>query len=124
MHMYERGLGRNAVGIVVIWTVPWFPAYLWTLPMLHCNVWRFPWTVALQCGVHGCLRRADRSQPHHQHRPAPRDDIAQRVRGMVAGAAPPAALIEGMAAIGFEIAHVYGLTEVYGTTSVAVKRPS
>jgi len=57
MHMYEQGLGRNAVGNVVIWTMPWFPAYLWTLPMLHCNVWRFPWTVALQGGVHVCLRR-------------------------------------------------------------------
>ena len=53
-----------------------------------------------------------------------RAGISQKVRGMVAGAAPPAAMIEGMANIGFEITHVYGLTEVYGPASVAVKRSS
>lgn len=51
-----------------------------------------------------------------------RSGITQQVRGMVAGAAPPAAMIEGMAKIGFDITHVYGLTEVYGPASVAVKR--
>jgi fatty-acyl-CoA synthase len=51
-----------------------------------------------------------------------REGISQRVRGMVAAAAPPAAMIEGMAKIGFDITHVYGLTEVYGPASVAVKR--
>jgi fatty-acyl-CoA synthase len=54
--------------------------------------------------------------------PAMRQGIKQKVRGMVAGAAPPAAMIEGMALIGFDITHVYGLTEVYGPASVAVKR--
>jgi fatty-acyl-CoA synthase len=53
-----------------------------------------------------------------------RAGIAQKVRAMVAGAAPPASMIEGMARIGFEITHVYGLTEVYGPASVAVKRPA
>ena len=53
-----------------------------------------------------------------------REGIGQRVRGMVAAAAPPAAMIEGMAKIGFDITHVYGLTEVYGPASVAVKRDS
>jgi fatty-acyl-CoA synthase len=53
-----------------------------------------------------------------------RAGIDQQVRGMVAGAAPPAAMIEGMAKIGFDITHVYGLTEVYGPASVAVKRES
>jgi fatty-acyl-CoA synthase len=52
-----------------------------------------------------------------------RAGIAHKVRGMVAGAAPPASMIEGMARIGFDITHVYGLTEVYGPASVAVKRP-
>ena len=56
--------------------------------------------------------------------PSLRDGITQRVRGMVAGAAPPAAMIEGMAKLGFDITHVYGLTEVYGPAAVAVKRPS
>ena len=54
--------------------------------------------------------------------PAWREGIPPKVRGMVAGAAPPASMIEGMAAIGFDITHVYGLTEVYGPASVAVKR--
>jgi fatty-acyl-CoA synthase len=65
--------------------------------------------------VHNLIINAD---------PALRDGIAQKVRAMVAGAAPPAAMIEGMSAIGFELTHVYGLTEVYAPTSVAVKRPS
>jgi fatty-acyl-CoA synthase len=53
-----------------------------------------------------------------------REGITQQVRGMVAGAAPPAAMIEGMARIGFDITHVYGLTEVYGPASVAARRES
>jgi fatty-acyl-CoA synthase len=56
--------------------------------------------------------------------PELRAGITQQVRGMVAGAAPPAAMIEGMAQIGFDITHVYGLTEVYGPAAVAVKRES
>jgi fatty-acyl-CoA synthase len=53
-----------------------------------------------------------------------RAGITHTVRGMVAGAAPPAAMIEGMSKIGFDITHVYGLTEVYGPAAVAVKRDS
>jgi fatty-acyl-CoA synthase len=55
---------------------------------------------------------------------AMREGITQQVRGLVAGAAPPAAMIEGMARIGFAITHVYGLTEVYGPAAVAVQRPA
>jgi fatty-acyl-CoA synthase len=55
---------------------------------------------------------------------AMRQGITQQVRGLVAGAAPPAAMIEGMARIGFAITHVYGLTEVYGPAAVAVQRPA
>jgi fatty-acyl-CoA synthase len=97
----------------------------------------------MQAGVHVCLRRVD--APHilgaiAAHRvdhycaapivhslliaapPEMRANIRHPVRGMVAGAAPPASMIEGMAQIGFDIAHVYGLTEVYGPASVASKR--
>jgi len=99
----------------------------------------------MQAGTHVCLRRVE-AQPildamrehgvnHYCAAPivhsliynAPesmRAGIDQQVRGMVAGAAPPAAMIEGMAKIGFDITHVYGLTEVYGPASVAVKRES
>ena len=142
---HHRGAYLNAVSNVATWTMPHFPTYLWTLPMFHCNGWCFPWTVAMQAGTHVCLRRVE-AQPildamrehgvnHYCAAPivhsliynAPesmRAGIDQQVRGMVAGAAPPAAMIEGMAKIGFDITHVYGLTEVYGPASVAVKRDS
>jgi fatty-acyl-CoA synthase len=142
---HHRGAYLNAVSNVATWTMPHFPTYLWTLPMFHCNGWCFPWTVAMLAGTHVCLRRVE-AQPildaMRQHKvnhycAAPivhsliynapesmRAGINQQVRGMVAGAAPPAAMIEGMAKIGFDITHVYGLTEVYGPASVAVKRES
>jgi len=142
---HHRGAYLNAVSNVATWTMPHFPTYLWTLPMFHCNGWCFPWTVAMLAGTHVCLRRVE-AQPildaMRQHKvnhycAAPivhsliynapesmRAGIDQQVRGMVAGAAPPAAMIEGMAKIGFDITHVYGLTEVYGPASVAVKRDS
>ena len=142
---HHRGAYLNAVSNVATWTMPHFPIYLWTLPMFHCNGWCFPWTVAMLAGTHVCLRRVE-AQPildamrehgvnHYCAAPivhsliynAPesmRAGIDQQVRGMVAGAAPPAAMIEGMSKIGFDITHVYGLTEVYGPASVSVKRES
>ena len=140
---HHRGAYLNAVSNVATWTMPHFPIYLWTLPMFHCNGWCFPWTIAMQAGTHVCLRKVEakpileamRSHKVDHYCAAPivhsliynapeemRSGISQKVRGMVAGAAPPAAMIEGMANIGFEITHVYGLTEVYGPASVAVKR--
>ena len=140
---HHRGAYLNAVCNAATWTMPHFPTYLWTLPMFHCNGWCFPWTVAMLGGVHVCLRRVDapailaamreHGVDHYCAAPivhnlliaAPEDmraGIRQKVRGMVAGAAPPAAMIEGMAQIGFDITHVYGLTEVYGPAAVAVKR--
>ncbi len=140
---HHRGAYLNAVCNAATWTMPHFPTYLWTLPMFHCNGWCFPWTVAMLGGTHVCLRRVDAPNilsamrehgvDHYCAAPivhnllitaAPelRAGITQKVRGMVAGAAPPAAMIEGMAQLGFDITHVYGLTEVYGPASVAVKR--
>ncbi|MBS0435751.1 MAG: acyl-CoA synthetase [Proteobacteria bacterium] len=140
---HHRGAYLNAVCNAATWTMPHFPKYLWTLPMFHCNGWCFPWTVAMLGGTHVCLRRVEAQSilaamrehgvDHYCAAPivhnliiaAPetmREGIRQKVRGMVAGAAPPAAMIEGMAKIGFDITHVYGLTEVYGPAAVAVKR--
>ena len=142
---HHRGAYLTAVCNAATWTMPHFPTYLWTLPMFHCNGWCFPWTVALLAGTHVCLRRVE--APHilaamREHgvdhycaapivhnlliaAPAEmRAGIHQKVRGMVAGAAPPAAMIEGMAQLGFDITHVYGLTESYGPAAVAVKRDS
>jgi fatty-acyl-CoA synthase len=139
---HHRGAYLNAVSNVATWTMPHFPRYLWTLPMFHCNGWCFPWTVAMLGGTHVCLRKVEAQailQAMREHAvdhycaapivhnliinaPAEWRQGVQGVRGMVAGAAPPAAMIEGMAKIGFDITHVYGLTEVYGPASVAVKR--
>jgi fatty-acyl-CoA synthase len=142
---HHRGAYLNAVCNAATWTMPHFPKYLWTLPMFHCNGWCFPWTVALLGGTHVCLRKVEakavfdamreHGADHYCAAPivhnlliaAPaelREGIRHRVRGMVAGAAPPAAMIEGMARLGFDITHVYGLTEVYGPAAVAVKRPA
>jgi fatty-acyl-CoA synthase len=111
--------------------------------MFHCNGWCFPWTVALLGGTHVCLRKVEaaaileaiRKEKVDHYCAAPivhnlliaapaewRAGIDHKVRAMVAGAAPPAAMIEGMARIGFEITHVYGLTETYGPAAVAVQR--
>ncbi|NRF68524.1 acyl-CoA synthetase [Aquincola sp. S2] len=142
---HHRGAYLNAVCNAVTWTMPQFPRYLWTLPMFHCNGWCFPWTVALQGGTHVCLRRIDaqaifdamRAHRVDHYCAAPivhnllvaapealREGLPPGIRAMVAGAAPPAAMIEGMARIGIQLTHVYGLTEVYGPAAVAVQRPS
>ncbi len=142
---HHRGAYLNAVSNAVTWNMPHFPTYLWTLPMFHCNGWCFPWTIAMLGGTHVCLRKVEGSSilsairiygvdhycaapiVHTQIYTAPdelRLGITHNVRGMVAGASPPAAMIEGMAKIGFHITHVYGLTEVYGPAAVAVQRPN
>ena len=142
---HHRGAYLNAVCNAATWTMPHFPRYLWTLPMFHCNGWCFPWTIAMLGGTHVCLRKVDapsilgamRAHQVDHYCAAPivhnlliaapaelREGIGPNLRGMVAGAAPPASMIEGMAQIGIDITHVYGLTEVYGPASVAVKRAS
>jgi fatty-acyl-CoA synthase len=140
---HHRGAYLNAVCNAATWTMPHFPTYLWTLPLFHCNGWCFAWTVAMLGGTQVCLRKVEAQAildairthgvDHYCAAPivhnlliaapaAQREGITKKVRGMVAGAAPPAAMIEGMAEIGFDITHVYGLTEVYGPAAVAVKR--
>ncbi len=142
---HHRGAYLNAVCNAATWTMPHFPTYLWTLPMFHCNGWCFPWTLAMLGGTHVCLRtisaqnildaiRAHRVDHYcaapivhslvYNAPPEMRQGIDWQVCGMVAGAAPPAAMIEGMAKVGFAITHVYGLTEVYGPAAVAVQRPA
>jgi fatty-acyl-CoA synthase len=142
---HHRGAYLNAVCNVTVWTMPHFARYLWTLPMFHCNGWCFPWTVALLGGVHVCLRKVDAKAifaairehevgyysaapiVHNLLIAAPSEErlgISHKVRAMVAGAAPPASMIEGMAHLGIELVHVYGLTEVYGPAAVCVQKPS
>jgi len=139
---HHRGAHLNAVSNILIWAMPHHAVYLWTLPMFHCNGWCFPWTVAERAGVNVCLRRIepkaawDAIRTHgvtHMcgapivysmliNAPAElRAGVRQRIAGQVAGAAPPAAIIEGAEQIGIELTHVYGLTEVYGPASVCAK---
>jgi fatty-acyl-CoA synthase len=139
----HRGAYVNAVSNVLEWDMPRHPVFLWTLPMFHCNGWCFPWTIAARAGVNVCLRKVDAKAifdlirnervTHYCGAPivhgllvnAPADwktGIAHTVRAMVAGAAPPAALIEGLEALGFDLTHVYGLTEVYGPATVCAKQ--
>ncbi len=136
---HHRGAYLNAIGNVVTWAMPQHPVYLWTLPMFHCNGWCFPWTITAMAGTHVCLRRveakaiydalSDHGVSHLCGAPivmglmlnapaASRREFPQKVRMMTAGAAPPAAVIEGMERLGFDIIHVYGLTEVYGPAVV------
>ena len=139
---HHRGAAANAVSNILEWDMPKHPVYLWTLPMFHCNGWCFPWTVAARAGVNVCLRKvaapeifeAIRAHGVTHYCAAPivhgmlvnapdaiKQGLPHGVKCMVAGAAPPASMIEGMESLGFDLTHVYGLTEVYGPATVCAK---
>uniref|UniRef100_UPI0025DA33F5 AMP-binding protein n=1 Tax=uncultured Acidovorax sp. TaxID=158751 RepID=UPI0025DA33F5 len=139
---HHRGAATNAISNVLEWDMPKHAVYLWTLPMFHCNGWCFPWTVAARAGVNVCLRRVDAQAifdairthgvTHYCGAPivhgllvnapdAMKAGVPSGVKAMVAGAAPPASMIEGMEKMGFDLTHVYGLTEVYGPATVCAK---
>ncbi len=141
---HHRGAYLNAVSNIVSWGMPPHAVYLWTLPMFHCNGWCFPWTMAANAGTNICLRKVDPALifdlvrkhkiTHMCGAPivygmlinAPdelRAGIEQGLNGLIAGAAPPVAIIEGCERIGINITHVYGLTETYGPASVCAKHP-
>ncbi len=139
---HHRGAYLNAVCNIVTWAMPHHAVYLWTLPMFHCNGWCFPWTMAANAGTNVCLRKVDAKLIFDAMRehgvthycgapivhstlmnadPRLREGIRQKVFAMVAAAAPPAAMIEGMERMGWDLTHVYGLTEVYGPATVCAK---
>ena len=139
---HHRGAATNAISNVLEWDMPKHAVYLWTLPMFHCNGWCFPWTVAARAAVNVCLRRVEAKAifdairqhgvTHYCGAPivhgllvnAPAElkaGVPRGVKCMVAGAAPPASMIEGMEQMGFDLTHVYGLTEVYGPATVCAK---
>ncbi|BEU97416.1 acyl-CoA synthetase [Acidovorax sp. DW039] len=139
---HHRGAATNAISNVLEWDMPKHAVYLWTLPMFHCNGWCFPWTVAARAGVNVCLRRVEAQAifdairnhgvTHYCGAPivhgllvnapdAMKVGLPAGVKAMVAGAAPPASMIEGMEKMGFDLTHVYGLTEVYGPATVCAK---
>jgi fatty-acyl-CoA synthase len=136
---HHRGAYLNALGNVLVWGMRQHPVYLWTLPMFHCSGWCFPWTITAMAGTHACLRRVEAAAIYEaiaregvthlcgapvvmnmllNFSPGLRCALDRRIEMMTAGAPPPAAVIEGMEALGFHITHVYGLTEVYGPAVV------
>lgn len=132
---HHRGAYLAAISNVLCWNMTSHPVYLWTLPMFHCNGWCFPWTLAAVTGTSVCLRHVrDKAifDAMKKHRVthfcgAPvvlntlinaddelKQGVEQNINVMTAGAAPPAAVIAGMENMGFNVTHVYGLTETYG----------
>jgi fatty-acyl-CoA synthase len=136
---HHRGAHLLAVGNVVTCALGKHPVYLWTLPMFHCNGWCFPWSITLVAGTHVCLRQvrakamfdaiADHKVTHMCGAPivmstllnAPEADkraLPGRVEFITAAAPPPEAVLAAMQDAGFNVVHVYGLTEVYGPAVV------
>jgi len=141
---HHRGAYLNAVSNILAGGLGQHPVYLWTLPMFHCNGWCFPWTIAASAGVNVCLRKVEPAKifelikkhgvTHMCGAPivyntlinapdAPKGKSARPVVGLIAGAAPPVAVLEGAESIGIKLTHVYGLTEVYGPASVCAEQP-
>ena len=136
---HHRGAALMGYGNVIAANMPRHPVYLWTLPMFHCNGWCFPWSLSVLAGTHVCLRwvRAKAiydaivehkvthmcgapivmstiiNAPENEKRP-----IGWTVQFITAAAPPPEAVLAGMADSGFNVTHVYGLTETYGPAVV------
>ncbi|RCL84043.1 MAG: acyl-CoA synthetase [Alphaproteobacteria bacterium] len=136
---HHRGAWLTAMSNQMVWSMGKHPIYLWTLPMFHCNGWCFPWTVTALAGTHVCLRSvnakniyksiAEHKVTHMCGAPiilsmiinAEKNEIKQinnKVNIMTAAAAPPPAILAGIENKGFDVTHVYGLTEVYGPAVV------
>jgi fatty-acyl-CoA synthase len=136
---HHRGAYLNALGNALTWGMSKHPVYLWTLPMFHCNGWCFPWTLAAMAGTNVCLRRVGTDEIYEaiarervthlcgapivmqmvlDGSAEQQASFDHQVHMLTAAAPPPAAVLEAMAAQGFEVTHVYGLTETYGPAVV------
>ena len=136
---HTRGAYLLATGNILAWEMPHRPVYLWTLPMFHCNGWCFPWTITMLGGTHVCLRKVTAKNIYNsiaEHRVthlcgapivmsmisnAPekeRRKLWNTVEIMTAAAPPPPTVIAQMEEAGFNVTHVYGLTEIYGPAVV------
>ncbi len=142
---HHRGTFLEACGNVMAWAMPSRPVYLWTLPMFHCNGWCFPWSVTAMGGTHVCLRAVDPKQifdliveqgvthmcgaptvlamliaaPEEQRRKFP-----HVVHIQTGGSPPPAKVIKEMEALGFEVLHIYGMTELQGPSTFCAGQDS
>jgi fatty-acyl-CoA synthase len=136
---HHRGAALMGYGNVIAANMPRHPVYLWTLPMFHCNGWCFPWSLAVVAGTHVCLRWvrakaifdaiAEHKVTHLCGAPIvmstlinARDDerrsLPHKVEFITAAAPPPESVLAAMAEAGFNVTHVYGLTETYGPAVV------
>ena len=136
---HHRGAALMGYGNALAGTMVEHPVVLWTLPMFHCNGWCMPWSLSAVAGTHVCLRwvragaifeaLAEHGVTHLCGAPivmstlvnatdAERKSFPQKVRFMAAAAPPPESVLAAMADAGFEVVHVYGLTEVYGPAVV------
>ncbi|HEV2000637.1 MAG TPA: acyl-CoA synthetase [Xanthobacteraceae bacterium] len=136
---HHRGAALLALGNVITTGMGKHPVYLWTLPMFHCNGWCFPWTLSVAAGTHVCLRQvrakpifdliAEHKVTHLCGAPivmatllnapeAEKQPLPHAVQFITAAAPPPEAVLAGMKAAGFNVTHVYGLTETYGPAAV------
>jgi fatty-acyl-CoA synthase len=136
---HHRGAALLALGNVVTCSMKKHPVYLWTLPMFHCNGWCFPWSISVVAGTHVCLRQVRAAPmydliathkvthlcgapivmatllnaPENEKKPLP-----HVVEFFTAAAPPPEAVLAAMKAAGFNVTHLYGLTETYGPAVV------
>jgi fatty-acyl-CoA synthase len=136
---HHRGAYLLALGNVLTGSMPKHAVYLWTLPMFHCNGWCFPWTLSVVAGTHICLRQVRAramydaiamykvshlcgapivmatllNAPAEEKKPLP-----HMVEFFTAAAPPPEAVLAAMKSAGFNVTHLYGLTETYGPASV------
>jgi len=136
---HHRGAHLLAMGNVITCGMRQHPVYLWTLPMFHCNGWCFPWTVSIVAGTHVCLRAVRAGAMYdaiHHHKvthlcgapivmavllnatEAEKKPLPHVVEFVTAAAPPPEAVLAAMKEAGFNVTHVYGLTECYGPSVV------
>jgi fatty-acyl-CoA synthase len=128
-----------AIGNVVTCGMGKHPVYLWTLPMFHCNGWCFPWSISVGAGTHVCLRQVRAAAMYDliaRHKvthlcgapivmatllnapDAEKQPLPHVVEFFTAAAPPPEAVLAEMKRAGFNVTHLYGLTETYGPAVV------
>ena len=132
---HHRGAYLVGLGNVVTCAMGKHPVYLWTLPMFHCNGWCFPWSISVVAGTHVCLRQVRAKTMYElmaahgvthlcgapivmatllSATPSERKPLGATVQFFTGGAPPPEAVLLAMREAGFEVTHLYGLTETYG----------
>jgi fatty-acyl-CoA synthase len=138
---HHRGTFLESIGQVAAMAIPMHPVYLWTLPLFHCNGWAFAWTTVAMCGTQVCLRAVDpalifplivehgvthmcgaptvltmlTSAPPEQRRTFPHP-----VHIQTGGSPPPAKVIQAMESLGFNVLHIYGMTELQGPSTLCM----